>query len=159
MKDQKILVTGPTGQVAGPVAHHLAQDNEVWATSRFSDESKKEAFEAKKAVSDPKAIAGEEEALYREANMFMRQFQMSQQELTYIEKMLADEMLKRLEVVVRQLSAQQDYDYVFETGFEDEPNVLYAKKGIDITPRVTKAYAELFKGKPLEMPKVPQGPG
>ena len=46
MKDQKILVTGPTGQVAGPVAHHLAQDNEVWATSRFSDESKKEAFEA-----------------------------------------------------------------------------------------------------------------
>lgn len=46
MKDQKILVTGPTGQVAGPVAHHLALDNEVWATSRFSDESKKEAFEA-----------------------------------------------------------------------------------------------------------------
>ena len=45
MKDQKILVTGPTGQVAGPVAHHLAQDNEVWATSRFSDESKKAGFE------------------------------------------------------------------------------------------------------------------
>lgn len=46
MKDQKILVTGPTGQVAGPVASYLAQDNEVWATARFSDESKKTAFEA-----------------------------------------------------------------------------------------------------------------
>ena len=46
MRDHKILVTGPTGQVAGPLAHHLAQDNEVWATARFTDESKKEAFEA-----------------------------------------------------------------------------------------------------------------
>ena len=46
MKDQKILVTGPTGQVAGPVASHLAKDNEVWATARFTDESKKTAFEA-----------------------------------------------------------------------------------------------------------------
>jgi nucleoside-diphosphate-sugar epimerase len=46
MKDQKILVTGPTGQVAGPVAQHLAQNNEVWATARFTDESKREAFSA-----------------------------------------------------------------------------------------------------------------
>ena len=45
MQNQKILVTGPTGQVAGPVAEHLAQDNEVWATARFTDESKKTAFE------------------------------------------------------------------------------------------------------------------
>ena len=47
MQGQKILVTGPTGQVAGPVAESLAAENEVWATARFSDESKKEAFEAK----------------------------------------------------------------------------------------------------------------
>jgi UDP-glucuronate 4-epimerase len=46
MQDQKILVTGPTGQVAGPVASHLAQNNEVWATARFTDENKKTAFEA-----------------------------------------------------------------------------------------------------------------
>jgi hypothetical protein len=32
MQGQKILVTGPTGQVAGPVAVSLAGDNEVWAT-------------------------------------------------------------------------------------------------------------------------------
>jgi nucleoside-diphosphate-sugar epimerase len=46
MQGQKILVTGPTGQVAGPVASYLAKDNEVWATARFSDEGKKAAFEA-----------------------------------------------------------------------------------------------------------------
>lgn len=46
MKDQKILVTGPTGQVAGPVAHHLAQDNDVWATARFSEPGKRDGFEA-----------------------------------------------------------------------------------------------------------------
>ncbi|MAG33101.1 MAG: oxidoreductase [Deltaproteobacteria bacterium] len=46
MQGQKILVTGPTGQVAGPVASHLAADNEVWATARFTDESKATAFEA-----------------------------------------------------------------------------------------------------------------
>ncbi|MHA7838073.1 MAG: NAD-dependent epimerase/dehydratase family protein [bacterium] len=46
MRDQKILVTGPTGQVAGPVATHLSRENEVWATARFSDESKKAALES-----------------------------------------------------------------------------------------------------------------
>lgn len=45
MKDQKILVTGPTGQVAGPVALHLAADNEVWGAARWSDASKRAPFE------------------------------------------------------------------------------------------------------------------
>jgi nucleoside-diphosphate-sugar epimerase len=45
MQGQKILVTGPTGQVAGPVAVSLAGDNEVWATARFSDEAKKVGLE------------------------------------------------------------------------------------------------------------------
>ncbi len=46
MKNQKILVTGPTGQVAGPVAIHLAKENEVWGTARWTDASKQAAFEA-----------------------------------------------------------------------------------------------------------------
>ena len=45
MQDQKILVTGPTGQVAGPVALHLAKDNEVWGAARWSDPSKRGEFE------------------------------------------------------------------------------------------------------------------
>lgn len=119
---------------------------------------KKEAFEAKKAVSDPSKIAGEEEALYREAAMFMQQFQMSQQELSYLEQQLADQMLRRLERVVQQLSMTEGYDYVFEAGMDGEPNVLWSKKGVDITKKVTKAYLIAFKDKPLAPPKLPQGP-
>ncbi len=119
---------------------------------------KKDVLAAKKAVSDPKSIAKEEEALYREAGMFMRQFQMSQQELTYLEKQLADQMLTRMEAVVRKLSAEKGYDFVFEVGLEGEPNVLWSKKKVDITTDVAKAYKILFKGKPLETPKLPDRP-
>ncbi|WP_216893122.1 NAD-dependent epimerase/dehydratase family protein [Nocardia alni] len=37
MRDSKILITGPTGQVATPIARALAVDNEVWGIARFSD--------------------------------------------------------------------------------------------------------------------------
>lgn len=37
MRDAKILITGPTGQVAKPVATALAADNEVWGIARFTD--------------------------------------------------------------------------------------------------------------------------
>ena len=46
MEGQKILVTGPTGQVAGPVAVHLSGQNDVYATARFSDAQKKKDLEA-----------------------------------------------------------------------------------------------------------------
>jgi nucleoside-diphosphate-sugar epimerase len=42
----KILVTGPTGQVGFVVAKALAkQDNEVWGVARFSDSEKKKVLE------------------------------------------------------------------------------------------------------------------
>lgn len=37
MRGVKILITGPTGQVATPLAKALAADNEVWGIARFSD--------------------------------------------------------------------------------------------------------------------------
>lgn len=120
---------------------------------------KKEAFEAKKAVSDPNAIAAEEEALYREAGMFAQQFQLSQQELMYLEKQLADKMLRRLEAVVQQLAAEKGYDFVFEAGLDGSDNVLWSKKGVDITKKVTALYMKLYKDKPLPPPQLPQGPG
>jgi nucleoside-diphosphate-sugar epimerase len=46
LKDQRILVTGATGQVARPLAEYLSRDNEVWAAARFSDQSAKEELEA-----------------------------------------------------------------------------------------------------------------
>jgi nucleoside-diphosphate-sugar epimerase len=48
---QRILVTGVTGQVAGPLARNLvAAGNTVFGTSRFADPSQKAAFEAEGIV-------------------------------------------------------------------------------------------------------------
>jgi UDP-glucuronate 4-epimerase len=45
MRGFKILITGPTGQVATPVANALAADNEVWGIARFSDAAAREHLE------------------------------------------------------------------------------------------------------------------
>lgn len=42
---QKILITGATGQVAGPIAQQLARSNEVWCIGRFGDASQKAVLE------------------------------------------------------------------------------------------------------------------
>ena len=138
--------------------YRLILNNVLFPAAKKKElKEKKEAFEAKKIVSDPKDIQQEEAALYREAQMFMQQFQMSQQELTYLEKQLADQMLVRIERVVNQISLEKGYDYVFEVGFDGEPNVLYSARGIDITRSVIKTYEKAYKGKPLQDPKLPQG--
>ncbi|HZO08451.1 MAG TPA: NAD(P)-dependent oxidoreductase [Myxococcota bacterium] len=46
MKNQKILVTGPTGQVALPTSLALARDNEVWGVARFTDAAARKRLEA-----------------------------------------------------------------------------------------------------------------
>jgi nucleoside-diphosphate-sugar epimerase len=45
MRGAKILITGPTGQVAAPLAKALAADNEVWGIARFSDAAAREDLE------------------------------------------------------------------------------------------------------------------
>jgi nucleoside-diphosphate-sugar epimerase len=45
MRGSKILITGPTGQVATPVAKALAADNEVWGIARFTDVAAREVLE------------------------------------------------------------------------------------------------------------------
>jgi UDP-glucuronate 4-epimerase len=45
MRDAKILITGPTGQVAVPVAKALAANNEVWGIARFTDAAAREGLE------------------------------------------------------------------------------------------------------------------
>jgi nucleoside-diphosphate-sugar epimerase len=45
VRDTKFLITGPTGQVAMPVAKALAADNEVWGIARFTDDAAREALE------------------------------------------------------------------------------------------------------------------
>jgi UDP-glucuronate 4-epimerase len=46
MQGQRILVTGVTGQVAGPVAAHFARDNEVFGAARFAKPEGREPLEA-----------------------------------------------------------------------------------------------------------------
>lgn len=44
--DEKILVTGPAGQIAAPLCEYLAADNEVWGIARFSVPGSREEVEA-----------------------------------------------------------------------------------------------------------------
>lgn len=46
MKGKRILITGPTGQVAKPVSIALAKDNEVFGLARFNDANAKAELEA-----------------------------------------------------------------------------------------------------------------
>ena len=46
MRGAKVLITGPTSQVATPIAVALAADNEVWGIARFSSAAGREGLEA-----------------------------------------------------------------------------------------------------------------
>jgi UDP-glucuronate 4-epimerase len=46
MQGAKILVTGPTGQVADPVSRAFARENEVWGIARFGDAKKRASLES-----------------------------------------------------------------------------------------------------------------
>ncbi len=46
MDGKKILVTGPTGQVATPVTLALAKNNEVWGAARFRDAAARQRLES-----------------------------------------------------------------------------------------------------------------
>jgi nucleoside-diphosphate-sugar epimerase len=46
LRDEKILLTGPAGQIAFPIAEALARENEVWGVSRFDDPAARERVEA-----------------------------------------------------------------------------------------------------------------
>jgi nucleoside-diphosphate-sugar epimerase len=46
LTDEKILVTGPAGQIAAPLCASLAADNEVWGIARFSVPGSRDEVEA-----------------------------------------------------------------------------------------------------------------
>ena len=46
ISDEKILVTGPAGQIAFPLCRALARDNEVWGLARFSNTASRERVDA-----------------------------------------------------------------------------------------------------------------
>ena len=46
LKGQKILITGPAGQIAAPITRALAPDNEVWGIARFSQPESRDEVES-----------------------------------------------------------------------------------------------------------------
>lgn len=46
LEGRKILITGPAGQIAFPLARALARDNEVWGIARFGDPASRREVEA-----------------------------------------------------------------------------------------------------------------
>lgn len=46
LRDEKILLTGPAGQIAFPLAEYLAKENEVWGIARFSEPGSRERVDA-----------------------------------------------------------------------------------------------------------------
>jgi nucleoside-diphosphate-sugar epimerase len=46
LKGKKILITGPGGRIAFPLARYLAKENEVWGVARFSDPLQRQEVEA-----------------------------------------------------------------------------------------------------------------
>jgi len=46
LSDEKILITGPAGQIAEPLTRYLARNNEVCGIARFSDEEARDRVES-----------------------------------------------------------------------------------------------------------------
>jgi nucleoside-diphosphate-sugar epimerase len=46
LSGEKILITGPAGQIAFPMTEFLARDNEVWGIARFTEPGSRERVEA-----------------------------------------------------------------------------------------------------------------
>ena len=53
LRGEKILLTGPAGNIGYPLARRLAQDNEVWGVSRFSDPAERRKVEDAGLVTRP----------------------------------------------------------------------------------------------------------
>jgi outer membrane protein len=114
---------------------------------------RKDKLDAMKAVSAPNATIKDEEQLFKDAQELTQAFLMQQQELTNWEKRITEAMLERVELVVREVALTGDYEFVFEVGPEQTPNVLYANKNIDITQKVIDIYGQRYKGKGLDVKK------
>ena len=114
-----------------------------------------EGIMAQKAVLAPKNFEEKATELELDKNKLAQEFLRSQQQLQALEQGYAGQLIKRIEAVVRQIAFENKYLVIVDAGDEAQPNVLYAKRGIDITKKVIKAYAKNFGDKPLQQPRAP----
>ncbi|MEL7368666.1 MAG: OmpH family outer membrane protein [Myxococcota bacterium] len=113
-------------------------------------------LEAQKAVLAPKNYNSKLQALDGKKRQLAQELMASQQKLAYFEKGYAGQLLKRIDLVVRRLARDNDYLMIVDAGEEGSPNVLYAKKSIDITSKVIASYKKNFGKTPLTEVKLPQ---
>ena len=60
LQGAKSLITGPTGQVAFPIARELAKANDVYAVARFGDPKRREMPEGLAIACMQKRLPGDE---------------------------------------------------------------------------------------------------
>jgi nucleoside-diphosphate-sugar epimerase len=53
LKDKRILLTGPAGNIGYPLAGNLAKDNEVWGISRFGDPAERKRVDDLGVITRP----------------------------------------------------------------------------------------------------------
>jgi outer membrane protein len=104
----------------------------------------KDQIDAKRTLTDPKALRVEEEKFMQTAQAFQAEFMKAQQEISEREAGLKETVLARIERVVQDIATSGEYDFVFEAGAENAPNVLFAKKSVVITPQVVEGYKKAF---------------
>jgi nucleoside-diphosphate-sugar epimerase len=46
LRDEKILLTGPAGQIGFPLAEYLSKENDIWGIARFGDPESRERVDA-----------------------------------------------------------------------------------------------------------------
>jgi len=113
--------------------------------------AKKEQLDAKRVVSDPQTIAKEEAMLMQNAQILAQKFMQEQRLISAQELDLKEQMLKRIEPLVYELAEKADLAFVFERGSDQQPNVLYFSKKVDLTKKVVRAYKSKYKNKAFEV--------
>lgn len=116
-------------------------------------EKRRAELDAKRAVSTAAATRQEDAAWYQEAQLLSREMVGAQQQLTQLEQRLTQELLVRMTSVVREIALGADFDFVIDSGPEEDANIIYFVNETDLTQRVVKLYQERFKDQPLQLPR------
>lgn len=114
-------------------------------------EAKQSELQAKQAISEPGALAEEQQAFLVEAQELSNQMMASQQELSQLEARVMQQLLERVQFVIQEVAREKDLDFVFDEGTEPFTNVLFHQAPLDLTDAVVAKYRARFKDQPLKL--------
>ncbi|HJL41704.1 MAG TPA: OmpH family outer membrane protein [Myxococcales bacterium LLY-WYZ-16_1] len=121
------------------------------ASVRDTLKERESELKAKEAISAPGALAKDRQALLQDLQKFQQKVMASQQAFQQLEGKLTQQLLQRIQACTQQIAQARDLDFVFDTGNELDPNVLYFGEPLNLTATVVQKYRELFKDRPLDM--------